>query len=65
MVAEEIVDGQIKVVFDIVEDIEKLGYAQTLYMDLDVKKIMSLGWKPTTDLKNMFVRMIKGIEENV
>ena len=65
MVAEEIADGQIKVVFDIAEDIEKLGYAQTLYMDLDVKKIISLGWKPTTNLKNMFVRMIRGIEENV
>lgn len=62
MVAEEIADGQIKVVFDIAEDIEKLGYAPTLYMDLDVDKIGGLGWRPTANLKTMFERMIEGID---
>ena len=62
MVANEIADGQIKVRFDIAEDIEKLGYAHTLYMDLDVGKTEGMGWKSTTDLKSMFERMMRGIE---
>lgn len=65
LVADEIAHGQIKVMFDIVEDIEKLGYAQTLYMDLDVKKISGIGWRATTDLKTMFERMIWGTGNNV
>jgi len=58
MVANILADGHIKVVFDIAEDIEKLGYAQTLYMDLDVDKIKKIGWKPTTNLAEMYKRMI-------
>lgn len=61
MVADEISDGQIKVIFDIADDIEKLGYAQTLYMDLDVEKMKNLGWIPETSLESMFKRMIRGI----
>ena len=64
MVADEIADGQISVVFDIVDDIEKLGYAGTLYMDLDVGKIESLGWRANINLREMFERMGRGIEEN-
>lgn len=64
MVADEIAGGKINVGFDIAEDIEKLGYAGTLYMDLDVEKISQLGWRPTAGLKTMFERMIRGIEEN-
>ena len=62
MVADEIAGRNIKLVFDIAEDIEKLGYAQTLYMDLNVKKIGRLGWKPMTSLKSMYERMIRGID---
>ena len=65
MVADEIAEGQIKVSFDIASDIEKLGYAATLYMDLDIEKIEQLGWKPTVGLITMFNRMIRGIKENV
>ena len=61
MVSDEIAAGQIKVVFDIAEDIEKLGYAATLFMDLDVGKIKELGWRPSVDLKTMFERMIEGM----
>lgn len=58
MVADEIAEGQISVIFDIAEDIEKLGYAKTLFMDLIVDKISRLGWIPRVGLKNMFERMI-------
>lgn len=63
MVADEIADEKIRVVFDIAEDIEKLGYAQTLYMDLSVEKIEELGWKPMVGLQDMFIRMIDGMEK--
>ena len=65
MIADEIACGQIEVVFDIAEDPEKLGYAGTLFMDLDVEKIENLGWKPSIGLKQMFERMIRGFETNV
>ncbi len=61
MVADRIAGGRIQVVFDIAEDITKLGYADTLYMDLDVQKLKSLGWYPTVSLQEMFDRMIRGI----
>lgn len=59
IVADEIASGQIKVKFDIAEDIEKLGYARTLYMDLDIAKIKGLGWRPTIGLVEMYKRMIE------
>lgn len=58
LVAKDIAEGKIKVLIDISEDISKLGYAETLYMDLNVNKIMSLGWKPRIDMKQMFYNMI-------
>ena len=57
MVADKIAEGKIKVTFDIAEDIEKLGYTQTIYMNLDVKKMEALGWKPEVKLEDMFKRM--------
>lgn len=62
MVVDELADGRIELVFDVVEDIEKLGYAQTLYMDLDVEKIKAFGWRPCTGLREMFVRMMLDVE---
>ena len=64
LVADTIAHGKIKVRFEMAEDITKLGYTDTLYMDLDDQKIKSLGWYPTVDLQEMFERMIQGFEEN-
>ena len=61
MVADEIANGKIKIVFDIAEDIERLGYAGTLFMELDVEKIKGLGWVPTVDLYNAYNRMINAM----
>lgn len=38
------------------EESSKL-YPPELYMDLDTRKLQSLGWKPTKKLKEMFLRM--------
>ena len=63
LICNEITKGQIKVVFDMEEDIAKLGYADTLYMDLDVSKIEALGWKARTDLCSAYRRMIAWCED--
>jgi len=63
LVANEISGGEIEVQFDIAENIENLGYAKTLYMNLDTEKIEKLGWKATTGLKEMFLRMMAGLEQ--
>lgn len=64
MVANEIARGQIKVKYNITDNIEKLGYAGTLFMDLDTRKMLALGWKPTMKLVSMFERMIEDLKEN-
>lgn len=57
MVAREIGNGSIKVVYDIPD--EKIDfYLPTLYMDLDCAKLQALGWHATVSLKEMFIRMI-------
>lgn len=61
LVSNEVAGGKITVLFDIAKNIEKLGYAKTLYMNLNVDKIKKLGWKPYTGLKEMFERMILGL----
>ena len=63
MVAKDVANGSIKVESAVTEDIEKLGYAGTLFMDLDIEKMESLGWKPSIDLKTMFERMILSFQE--
>ena len=63
MVAYDIANGQIEVVFDIADDIEKLGYASSLYIDLDVSKILNLGWQPLIGLKEAYIRMIRSMNE--
>ena len=61
MVADQVAGGAIQVVYDGSKDIKELGYADTLYMDLDIRKIEELGWYPTVKLLKMFERMIEGM----
>ena len=56
MVAHEIGKDQIKVVFDIPESNE-YGYAADAHLKLSGAKLGRLGWKPTVDLKHMYLRM--------
>lgn len=65
MVAEKIAKKQITVEYEIEENVEKLGYASTLYLDLDTTKMEILQWKPLVGLKEMYERMIEGIEKTV
>lgn len=57
LVANECANGKISVKC-IEEDISKYGYAPTLYMNLNTKKLQHLGWKTNKGLKEMFENMI-------
>ena len=57
LVADKCSEKDIKVKIEL-EDIEKFGFAKTLHMNLDTKKILSLGWKPTKNLEEMFKNLI-------
>lgn len=41
------------------EDVKKSGYADTLYMDLETRKLQKIGWQPITELKEMYRRMME------
>ena len=45
-------------VFDIAEDVTKLGYNPKVKMNLDTAKLESLGWTATVPLKDMFKNLI-------
>lgn len=61
MVAKDIANGQIKVVYDIEKDVERLGYGPTIKLVLDTDKIKKLGWRAEVDLKEAYVRMIQSM----
>lgn len=58
LVAEEIADGRISVVYDIPEDLDSMGYAPDVKMHLSSAKMRKLGWKPDIDMKSAYKRMI-------
>lgn len=60
MIADEIADHAIQVRIEL-DDISKYGFADTLYMNLDVSKLCALGWNPTHSLKEMYQRMIDSL----
>lgn len=60
MVCEKIADGNIEVVFDIPES-NLFGYAADTKMTLDSSKMRSLGWEPTVDLKEAYLRMMQSM----
>lgn len=65
LVANECTGGKIKVRCELEENIEKLGYAPTLCMNLSVDKLKKLGWKPEYDLVSMYNNMINALEDSL
>ncbi len=62
MVANECVGGAIAVRCEIEEDLNAYGYAKTLHMNLDTRKLQGLGWQPTVSLVDMYRRMIASFQ---
>lgn len=58
LVASKVAGGKIKLVFDIPEDADKLGYAPTTKMHLDNTKMCALGWTPRVSLQETYERLI-------
>lgn len=63
IVTDNVAGGTINIVYEIADDITKLGYAETIYMKLGIEKIQLLGWKPSVNLADMFTRMIDSCYE--
>lgn len=55
-------DSGTKLVFDIAEDAEKLGYNPKVIMNLATDKAEALGWSAQTGLEDMFVRLIASMK---
>jgi nucleoside-diphosphate-sugar epimerase len=45
-----------------IDDEGKFGYAPVLKMNLDTSKLQKLGWTATTDLREMFLSLLKTME---
>ena len=58
MVAREFGQGKITVRIEEDKDIDKLGYAKTLKMNLSTEKLRGLGWAPRNSLMVTYKKMI-------
>lgn len=53
-----------RLVFDIAEDITKLGYNPKVKMNLATEKLEALGWKASVGLEKMFDNLIDGMKNS-
>ncbi|MBQ8378755.1 MAG: NAD(P)-dependent oxidoreductase, partial [Oscillospiraceae bacterium] len=58
MLIENYPESGTKLVFDIAEDITKLGYNPKVKMNLATDKLEALGWKAHVGLEEMFRNLI-------
>ncbi len=65
LIADNINDAKVKVVFEKPQDIEKCGYAPEVTMRLSAEKLEKLGWKPEFGLAEMYQRMISDWRESI
>lgn len=61
--SETLSDPPVSVRIDIPDDPLTYGYAPDVKMHLCNRKLFSLGWTPTTDLKDMFLKMAQDLKE--
>ena len=63
MVAHDIAEDRIRVVYDIPADNSVYGYAPDVKLHLSGQKMRSLGWQPEVSLEESFYRMIGSLKE--
>ena len=49
-------EAGIHVTFDLPDDVDSYGYNPQMVIALDSSRLLALGWKPTTALREMFLR---------
>lgn len=59
LVADTLSGGKTKICFDIPESALTYGYAPDVTMRLSAEKLRQLGWAPSVDLPEMFLRLAK------
>ena len=62
MVASEIAEGKIKVVFEL-KNMEEYNINKELFLQLDTSKLEELGWSAEVSTEEAYRRMIKGMKE--
>lgn len=61
LVCDTFPQAGIQVTFDMPDDVAAFGYNPEMVIALDSGRLMELGWKPTTDLREMFIRLAKSM----
>lgn len=56
-------ESRISVDFDMPDELAKYGYNPEMVIRLDPSRLVDLGWKPTKNLQDMFVRMVNSMRE--
>ncbi len=56
--------SSVKVIFDLAEDVTKLGYNPVLKVVLDTSKLEELGWRAKTDMNGMISRLIESMKHD-
>lgn len=64
MLIEMYPESGTSLVFDIAEDVTKLGYNPKVKMNLDTSKLESLNWSAEVNLKEMFDHLIESMKFN-
>ena len=65
MVAHEIASDSFKIIYDIPESILIYGYGPKVTLRLSSVKMNSLGWSAKVPLKEMYIRMIRGFNDEI
>lgn len=63
LVATACTQDAIKVVIEAPDNIESLGYAPPVKINLDTQKLNALGWRPKTHLEQMYRNLLSYIDE--
>lgn len=63
LVASDLSNGDIKVVYDLPKNVMTYGYAPDVKIKLDASKMKQLGWKPEVGLKEAYQRTIASMRK--